>query len=45
LNREAVRKQFERRFTARLMALYYLAAYRSLKESAEPRIKLVSSAE
>src|ERR1700722_9907335 len=45
LNREAVRKQFERRFTARRMALDYLAAYRSLKEAAEPRIKLVSSAE
>jgi hypothetical protein len=27
------------------MALDYLAAYRSLMEEAEPRIKLVSSAE
>jgi glycosyltransferase involved in cell wall biosynthesis len=45
LNRDAVRKQFEARFTARRMALDYLAAYRSLKEAAEPRIKLVSSAE
>jgi len=27
------------------MALDYLAAYRSLMEAAEPRIKLVSSAE
>jgi hypothetical protein len=27
------------------MALDYLAAYRSLTEAAEPRIKLVSSAE
>jgi glycosyltransferase involved in cell wall biosynthesis len=45
LNREAVRKQFERRFTARRMALDYLASYRSLMETAEPRIKLVSSAE
>jgi glycosyltransferase involved in cell wall biosynthesis len=45
LNRDAVRKQFETRFTARRMALDYLAAYRSLKEAAEPRIKLVSSAE
>ena len=33
------------RFTARRMALDYLAAYRSLMEAAEPRIKLVSSAE
>ena len=38
-------KQFEARFTARRMALDYLAAYRSLMEAAEPRIKLVSSAE
>ena len=33
------------RFTARRMALDYLAAYRGLMEAAEPRIKLVSSAE
>jgi len=45
LNRGAIRKQFETRFTARRMALDYLAAYRSLSEAAEPRIKLVSSAE
>jgi glycosyltransferase involved in cell wall biosynthesis len=45
LNRDAVRKQFEARFTARRMALDYLAAYRSLTEVGEPRIKLVSSAE
>jgi glycosyltransferase involved in cell wall biosynthesis len=45
LSREAVRKQFEARFTARRMALDYMAAYRSLTEAAEPRIKLVSSAE
>src|SRR5438045_5335757 len=45
LNRDAIRKQFERRFTARRMALDYLAAYRSLMDAAEPRIKLVSSAE
>jgi glycosyltransferase involved in cell wall biosynthesis len=45
LDREAIRKQFETRFTARRMALDYLAAYRSLTEAAEPRIKLVSSAE
>jgi glycosyltransferase involved in cell wall biosynthesis len=45
LNRDAIRKQFEVRFTARRMALDYLAAYRSLTETAEPRIKLVSSAE
>jgi glycosyltransferase involved in cell wall biosynthesis len=45
LNRAAVRKQFEARFTARRMALDYLAAYRSLMQAAEPRIKLVRSAE
>jgi glycosyltransferase involved in cell wall biosynthesis len=45
VNRGAVRKQFEARFTARRMALDYLAAYRSMMEAAEPRIKLVSSAE
>jgi glycosyltransferase involved in cell wall biosynthesis len=45
LGRDAIRRQFEARFTARRMALDYLAAYRSLSEAAEPRIKLVSSAE
>jgi glycosyltransferase involved in cell wall biosynthesis len=45
VDRGAVRKQFEARFTARRMALDYVAAYRSMMEAAEPRIKLVSSAE
>jgi len=45
MDRSAVRKQFEARFTARRMALDYLAAYRSLTQANEPRIKLVSSAE
>ena len=45
LSRHAIRKQFETRFTARRMALDYLAAYRSLGEEQAPRIKLVSSAE
>jgi glycosyltransferase involved in cell wall biosynthesis len=45
LDRSAVRKQFEARFTARRMARDYLAAYRTLMQAAEPRIKLVSSAE
>jgi glycosyltransferase involved in cell wall biosynthesis len=44
LSRDAVRKQFEARFTARRMALDYLSAYRDLTEAAKPRIKLVSSA-
>jgi glycosyltransferase involved in cell wall biosynthesis len=45
LNRHEIRKQFEKRFTARRMALDYLATYRNLMEVQEPRIKLVSSAE
>ena len=47
LDRGAIRQRFETRFTARRMALDYLAAYRGLMEAAEPRtrIKLVSSAE
>jgi glycosyltransferase involved in cell wall biosynthesis len=45
LNRETIRRQFETRFTARRMALDYLAAYRGLTDASEPRIKLVSSAE
>jgi glycosyltransferase involved in cell wall biosynthesis len=45
LDRADIRKVFERRFTARRMALDYLAAYRSLMEAAKPHLKLVSSAE
>src|SRR5690242_8680716 len=45
LDRGEIRKAFERRFTARRMALDYLAAYRSLTEAAKPHLKLVSSAE
>ncbi|HEY0235446.1 MAG TPA: glycosyltransferase family 4 protein [Afipia sp.] len=43
MDRNAVRKQFETRFTARRMALDYLAAYRSLMEVPEAHIKLVSA--
>ena len=45
LDRAAIRKRFEARFTARRMALDYLAAYRGLMEEAKPRFKLVASAE
>jgi glycosyltransferase involved in cell wall biosynthesis len=45
LDRTAIRKRFESRFTARRMALDYLEAYRGLTDRAEPRIRLVSSAE
>jgi glycosyltransferase involved in cell wall biosynthesis len=45
LDRGAIRHEFEQRFTARRMALDYLAAYRDLMEAAAPKIRLVSSAE
>uniref|UniRef100_Q07SE4 Glycosyl transferase, group 1 n=1 Tax=Rhodopseudomonas palustris (strain BisA53) TaxID=316055 RepID=Q07SE4_RHOP5 len=45
LDRGAVRAQFEARFTARRMALDYLAAYRRLIAMSAPRIRLISSAE
>jgi glycosyltransferase involved in cell wall biosynthesis len=45
LKRDAIRTQFEQRFTARRMALDYLAVYRGLMEAAAPKIRLVSSAE
>jgi glycosyltransferase involved in cell wall biosynthesis len=45
LDRAKVRQRFEERFTARRMALDYLAAYNSLIEAATPKIRLVSSAE
>ena len=44
LNRSAVRAQFEQRFTARRMAIEYIAAYRHLMKNATPRLKLVSGA-
>jgi glycosyltransferase involved in cell wall biosynthesis len=45
LDRGAIRKQFETRFTARRMALDYLNTYQSMIEAVKPRMKLVSSAE
>ncbi|WP_441244504.1 glycosyltransferase family 4 protein [Tardiphaga sp. 768_D3_N2_1] len=44
MDRIAIRKQFETRFTARRMALDYVAAYRSMREHKVP-LRLVSSAE
>jgi len=41
LSREKIRKHFEHRFTARRMALEYLAAYRSLMDRDVHRLKLV----
>src|SRR5260370_39189950 len=45
LDRGAIRKHFETRFTARRMALDYLRTYQGLIEAVKPRMKLVSSAE
>jgi len=45
LDRGAIRKRFETRFTARRMALDYLNTYQSMIEAVTPRMKLVSSAE
>ena len=45
LDRGAIRKQFETRFTARRMALDYLETYQGLIDAGKPRMKLVSSAE
>ena len=45
IDRAEVRRQFEARFSSRRMTLDYLAAYRSLMQAGEPRIKLVSSGE
>ena len=45
LDRGAIRKQFEARFTARRMALDYLDTYQGMIDAVTPRIKLVSSAE
>jgi glycosyltransferase involved in cell wall biosynthesis len=41
LSREEIRNRFEQRFTARRMALEYLAAYRSLMDRDVHRLKLV----
>jgi glycosyltransferase involved in cell wall biosynthesis len=41
LSREKIRQVFEQRFTARRMALDYLAAYRSLIAAKTPRLRLV----
>ncbi|HEY2136094.1 MAG TPA: glycosyltransferase family 4 protein [Xanthobacteraceae bacterium] len=43
LDRRRVRERFEERFTARRMALEYLAVYRSLVDSAAPRLRVVGA--
>jgi glycosyltransferase involved in cell wall biosynthesis len=45
MDRGAIRKHFEKRFTARRMAMDYMAVYRELSEKGEPKIRLVQSAE
>ena len=45
LDRAAIRKHFETRFTARRMALDYVNTYKAMIEAVKPRMKLVSSAE
>ena len=45
LSRVAIRERFEQRFTARRMALDYLAVYRELMERAPPRLRVVSDAD
>jgi glycosyltransferase involved in cell wall biosynthesis len=42
LSREKIRKQFEKRFTARRMAQDYLAAYRKLAADTAPHLRLVT---
>jgi glycosyltransferase involved in cell wall biosynthesis len=44
LSRKTIRERFEARFTARRMALDYLAAYRALTEAATPRLRVVPDA-
>jgi glycosyltransferase involved in cell wall biosynthesis len=41
LSRTKIREQFETRFTARRMALDYLAAYRSLSDAEAPHLRLI----
>jgi glycosyltransferase involved in cell wall biosynthesis len=45
INRRTVRSRFEQRFTARRMAMDYLAAYRSVMHVEAPRLKVITSAE
>jgi glycosyltransferase involved in cell wall biosynthesis len=45
LDRTAVRKRFEQRFTARRMAQEYLGVYRALAESHAPRLRVVGADE
>lgn len=45
IDRGEVRARFDQRFTARRMAMEYIAAYRELMKNTTPHLKLVSAAE
>jgi glycosyltransferase involved in cell wall biosynthesis len=45
IDRRRVRKRFEERFTARRMALDYMAAYREVMQVDRPRLKVVAGVE
>jgi glycosyltransferase involved in cell wall biosynthesis len=45
LSRKTIRERFEQRFTARRMALDYLAVYRELMEVGAPRLRVVAEAD
>jgi len=45
LSRKAIRERFEQRFTARRMALDYLAVYRDLMEVGTPRLRVVAESD
>jgi glycosyltransferase involved in cell wall biosynthesis len=42
LSRTKIRQRFEERFTARRMALDYLSVYRTLMDTAKPRLRVVA---
>jgi glycosyltransferase involved in cell wall biosynthesis len=45
LDRRTIRERFEQRFTARRMAIDYLAAYRGLMKTGTPKLKIIGTAE
>jgi len=45
LDRRKIRMRFEERFTARRMAMDYLAAYRGLMQTTTPRLKVIRNVE
>jgi glycosyltransferase involved in cell wall biosynthesis len=45
LSRQAIRRRFEERFTARRMATDYLAVYRELMGQVTPKLRVVAEKE